>query len=277
MLERLLEPVDINVIVDAPVLSQPPKADVLILRNHHPRWTPAQLERLPDGIRQLEASYILLELKYTESLTEGGMAQIVSYDTLYKAKRGIAPEVVQSFLICSHTPHKKTLDKLGFVATELPGVLENSYPVCRQIRLISLNELAKTSYNAAFKLFAGKLREKRAAYGILNERARFLGDALNVFFGVLYRLWFFFKGEAMLPPITEEELREMESVIGEAWFRSLTVEKRLQGLTPEERMKGLPPEERMKGLSQEEALELLLKIVSPNELNKRLEKDSENR
>ena len=51
LLQLLLSPVDITVLIDPPVMSKSPKMDILILRNNGPVWTPAQRERLPEGIR----------------------------------------------------------------------------------------------------------------------------------------------------------------------------------------------------------------------------------
>ncbi|MBF0226135.1 MAG: hypothetical protein HQK76_11830 [Desulfobacterales bacterium] len=67
MLESLLVPVGIQVFTDFPVMSEPPKADILILRRDNDHWTEEQKQRLPDGIRQSKASHILIEFKYTES------------------------------------------------------------------------------------------------------------------------------------------------------------------------------------------------------------------
>ena len=56
ILEELLTPVGITVHTELPVVSDPPLVDILILRREEKTWTTAQLERLPDGIRDSSAN-----------------------------------------------------------------------------------------------------------------------------------------------------------------------------------------------------------------------------
>ncbi len=68
ILRESLAPVDVIVEQDQRVLSESPRVDVILI---HPRgdiWTDAQRARLPDGIRDVSAQRVLLELKYSESL-----------------------------------------------------------------------------------------------------------------------------------------------------------------------------------------------------------------
>lgn len=67
--ELLLTQVDIIVYTEIQVMSEPPKADILLLQRERKAWTVAQKALLPDGIRDSRARHILLEFKYTESLT----------------------------------------------------------------------------------------------------------------------------------------------------------------------------------------------------------------
>jgi hypothetical protein len=69
LLQYLLPPVGISVHVDLPLMADSPEADILILRREHAQWTPEQFLLLPDGIRQSQASHILVEFKYTDSAT----------------------------------------------------------------------------------------------------------------------------------------------------------------------------------------------------------------
>ncbi|MBF0101794.1 MAG: hypothetical protein HQK77_12895 [Desulfobacterales bacterium] len=74
VLEALLTPLGIQVLTEFPIMSSPPKADIVILRREGKAWSDAQKERLPDGIRQRSASHILIEFKYTESAGTTGFA-----------------------------------------------------------------------------------------------------------------------------------------------------------------------------------------------------------
>ncbi len=65
LLEELLTPVGISVHPEVPVMSEPPKTDILLLtKENKGKWTPEQMARLPDGIREKKADHILLEFKY---------------------------------------------------------------------------------------------------------------------------------------------------------------------------------------------------------------------
>jgi len=61
LLRELFTPLDIAVFPEVPVMSQPPQVDILLFRREQAVWTAEQFERLPDGIRQCNATYILLE------------------------------------------------------------------------------------------------------------------------------------------------------------------------------------------------------------------------
>ena len=67
MLEELLTPLNITVLTDISVMTDPPEADILLIRRDLPKWTDDQLCRLPDGIRDTDANHILVEFKFTES------------------------------------------------------------------------------------------------------------------------------------------------------------------------------------------------------------------
>jgi hypothetical protein len=59
VLEKLLTPVGLSVYTELSLMNRPPRADVLILRRKQARWTVAQLERLPDGVRDSPVSHLL--------------------------------------------------------------------------------------------------------------------------------------------------------------------------------------------------------------------------
>jgi len=65
LLELILSPLGIEVHPDVSVMTAPPEADILLLRRKTGRWTKAQRAHLPDGIRDSQASHILIEFKYS--------------------------------------------------------------------------------------------------------------------------------------------------------------------------------------------------------------------
>jgi len=59
-----LTPVNLEVESGYEVGKGPPKLDVLNIRRTGKCWSKAQLEFLPDGIRQSNSKHVILELKY---------------------------------------------------------------------------------------------------------------------------------------------------------------------------------------------------------------------
>ena len=156
LLKELLSPVDIYVSTEAPLMSESPKVDILLLRRNTPQWTTAQLALLPDGVRETEATDILLEFKYTESLSDDAVQQTLTYDFLYKEHNDKKREEVQSFLLSARKPQNSTLKKLGYKSTNLPGVYRSQFRLIRKVVLVSLNELSNEPHNAFIKCFRGK-------------------------------------------------------------------------------------------------------------------------
>lgn len=67
MLEEWLTPVGITVQTEVPVMTDPPKLDILLLKNHHKTNAKLQRERLASGLRDSKASTLIIEFKYAES------------------------------------------------------------------------------------------------------------------------------------------------------------------------------------------------------------------
>lgn len=61
-------------------MSFPPEADIVIIRRKETTWTSEQKKYLPDGIRDTSAQYVIIELKYTESLNIKVLKQASAYD-----------------------------------------------------------------------------------------------------------------------------------------------------------------------------------------------------
>jgi len=68
-LKVLLEPVGIEVRMEVPVVPAPPVADLILIQRKEigeRGWTQEQRLRLADGLQDLEADQVLVELKITE-------------------------------------------------------------------------------------------------------------------------------------------------------------------------------------------------------------------
>lgn len=245
--ELLLTVVDIIVQTEIQVMSEPPKADILLLRRMRRAWTAAQKARLPDGVRDSKARHILLEFKYTESLTLETVLQAASYDYLYRKAQQLTSADVQTFVLCAKTPRAERLTELGYVKTEQAGVYRSENVYVRTIPLLVLNELADTPHNAFVKCFASRKDAKAAAFTMLDQH-RFdnIPWLLYIFLTGLRHLWSIPEGEEpMKEKVTPERVLEM----GEEWAIAL-----LQKVNPEERVARLSLEERLFGISPQEVL-----------------------
>jgi hypothetical protein len=259
VLEQLLAPVGIMVQTDVPVMSDPPEADILLLRRDTPTWTQEQLARLPDGIRHSQASHILIEFKYTESVNEDAWLQILGYDTFYKRAKHLTATNVQSFLVSAKTPQAETLTEWGYAKTDYPGVYHSTDRIFGRIILLSLNRLADEPHNAVFKCFASRRGEKQKAFTTLSQFCvAFLKDKLERLLAGLHQHWFSHTGEEfMKQSLTPETVMEMGQQWLEAHLARLPVDERLKGLKPQEVVSQYAPQERLAGLSVEEIEEYL--------------------
>ncbi|MBF0295864.1 MAG: hypothetical protein HQL96_11795 [Magnetococcales bacterium] len=62
----------------------PPKADIILMQRQSEGRTEAQRMLLADGLRDLDADRILLEIKITQSLNEAALRQASRYDDWYR-------------------------------------------------------------------------------------------------------------------------------------------------------------------------------------------------
>jgi hypothetical protein len=245
LLEELLSPVGIEVYTDFPLMSEPPEADILLLRRETAQWTTEQLLRLPDGIRHSQASHILIEFKYTESVNEAAILQTLGYDTFYKRIKQLTAADVQTCLVSAKTPHADTLTEWGYVGTEFAGVYRSQERCLRQIMLLLLNELSAEPHNAFIKCFASRRSEKRKAFATLGHSCLdFLTSKLEWFMAGLQKYWFSEIGEEfMKQQVTSEQMMELGKEWIDAYLAKLPVAERLAGLSTKERLVGLKPQE----------------------------------
>ena len=255
LLEELLVPVGIKVFTDFSVMSEPPKTDVLLLRKENRRWTKAQQERLPDGVRDSRAKHILLEFKYTESVSENAFLQALCYDYLYRRTQALKRHEVQTFLVSSKTTRKATLEKYGYFQSDKKGVYQSAFPLLQFVPLISLNELSDELHNAYIKCFASRLKEKKWAFETLMHKgfSKFNIRFQWVIEGLIH-YWFSTKGEAMEIELTPEKVMKMGKKWQELVLSGLKPEEVLSRFSAEDRLIGLKPEERLKGLGLEDRL-----------------------
>ena len=149
LLDAVLSPVGISVETDILVTAEPPRADILLLRRDQPRWNEAQRRRLADGLRDTDASHLLIEFKYSEGLSENAFVQLLSYDYFYRCHRRLSRDDVACFLVSATTPRSDLLTRLGFHPTDRAGVYgRNDHPLLAAMQVILLNELTPAAHNA---------------------------------------------------------------------------------------------------------------------------------
>ncbi len=263
-LEWDLTPVGVPIFPETVVMSQLPRTDVLILQRQEAAWTAEQLERLPDGIRQSTARHILVEFKYTQSISDDAMLQTLAYDLFYRKSKKLTTDEVQTFLVSAIKPQQDTRKAYGYDNMLYPGVYNSQNRYEKRIQLISLNELADEPYNAVFKLFATHRKEKQKAFELLEQSRNVasIPPGLKSLLSGLLTL-----GEQdMNQELTPEQVREIGQIWGKAYLSTVPLKERLAGANPAEVisylklaganpaevMNNFNPEQRLAGLSLEE-------------------------
>ncbi|WP_349646238.1 hypothetical protein [Candidatus Parabeggiatoa sp. HSG14] len=95
-------------------MTEPPEADILLLRRQTAQWTAAQRALLPDGIRDSNSSHILIEFKYTQSFNENALQQALGYDFFFKQAKQLPDNDLQTVILSAKTPRTETLELLGY-------------------------------------------------------------------------------------------------------------------------------------------------------------------
>ncbi|MGK5093333.1 hypothetical protein WDW89_15150 [Deltaproteobacteria bacterium TL4] len=261
ILKEWLTPVNIQVQTEVPLLTDPPKADVLLLRHEEDFWTPAQFERLPDGIRQSQARVILIEFKYSESVNESALAQILGYDNTYLRAQRLKRKNLRSFLISSRSPQPSVLKRLHYHETEYPGVYCSPDSLLQPIQLIDLNLLADQPWNAPIQCFASQKASQEQAFHLLEDPSKDISADLFSVLITLSKLLLNPSGGFMKQQRWEDFTPEVAIELGRKWasmlIKTLPPEEVLEHYKPKERLQGLDAKERLQGLDTKKILETL--------------------
>lgn len=204
------------VIAEVQVTQNPPKVDILLLRRETDTWTAEQIALLPDGIRDCNAGHVLIEFKYTESLTVDAIRQAVSYEYFYRTTNDLTPADVKLFILCAKTPTAERLQDFGYELSPVAGVYTSQQELLNHIPLLALNGLSNEPYNAFVKAFASRPAEKAKALATIRQQPD-LSDELVTYFEVLRTLWSLPEGTTMKEILTPEQVLE----IGREWKRIL--------------------------------------------------------
>ena len=259
LLEIVLTPVDVTVESEIRVMSDPPRADILLLRRSGKQWSDEQRKLLPDGVRDRNAGHHLLECKFSESFNELALQQALGYDYFYRQTQRLKAGELQTYVVSAQTPRKALLNRLGYRG-EQPGVYITSVPILEKVVLLVLNELSDEPHNEFLRLFASRQTvRKQTIDDVLQQPSPSWPDSFwAVFFGLqrIYQL----EDTAVKREMTVEDVMEIGAELRRQAIVSASPEERLAGLAPEERLAGLAPEERLAGLAPEEMAALMEQI-----------------
>ena len=179
---------------------------------------------------------LLIEFKYTESLTVDAIRQAVSYEYFYRTANELAPADVKMFILCAKTPTAERLQDFGYELSLVAGVYTNQQELLNHIPLLILNNLGDEPHNAFVKAFASRPAQKAKALATIRQQTD-LPDELLGYFEVLRALWSLPEGATMNEVLTPERVLE----IGREWKRIL-----LQHATPAELEEMLSPASKQK-------------------------------
>ena len=231
-----LTAVQVFVTTESSILSESPRVDILLLRREGEAWNEAQRARLPDGVRDSAPAHVLVEFKYTESVTEDGILQAAAYDLFYRQVQRLSKEQTLPVLLSAKTPQKSRLARWGFEESQR-GVYRTNIPFVGRVILLALNRLPARSNNAFVKLFASRAQERDAGFASLEKSV--LAESVDMHAYVLgLRQTLNVKGESnMAEVLTPEKVLEYGRKIRQLVFETGTPEERLAGLSAEERRK----------------------------------------
>ena len=247
LMKETLIPLNLEVESNYEIGKGPPKLDVLIIRRKGNRWTDEQLKFLPDGIRQKECKYVILELKYTESINQIAIFQTLGYLGYYSSLKNININDVCTFLISAKTPNKKTLSKLSFVKTTIKGLYAPKDKLLKPLSLITLNDLSEEHYNLWIKLFSSKKKHKLSALQKLLslDLKKMSQELITILFKIIA---FWLKtGEINMQTVQKNVSQEMLNGISEdvveLFFSLINPERIIRRFKPEDVIPQFKPED----------------------------------
>ncbi|MBF0180416.1 MAG: DUF4351 domain-containing protein [Magnetococcales bacterium] len=168
-LKALLEPVGIEVRTEVPLLSFPPKADIILLQRRKGGRTDEQNMLMADGLRDLDVERILAEIKITQSMNEAALNQASLYDVLYRKCENLKKHQLRTVIVSAATAQKPFLKRFAFKSVGPDGVYESKPLWGEPIRVIFLNELENIPRNAPLKFFSSRTEERKKAFAVVDE------------------------------------------------------------------------------------------------------------
>jgi len=131
-------------------------------------WTYGQKQLLPDGIRDFHARVTLMEFKYDEPAVGFNIDERIADRVAFCKAYGYDRLDVLACLVTNHDFPESLLKDIEF-CQEPEGVYKSDHLSLEQIRVIALNDLRDTPWNASLKYFSKHPEERESA--ILNLKA----------------------------------------------------------------------------------------------------------
>ncbi len=230
---------------------------------------------LPDGLENLARHNLLTFKSLRQPLNAWALDELIGHYVNYRKqaspslKKLLPAKEFRLYAVSMRKP--KQLGRGTVLTSIMPGVYEVTWGGC-MIRILVLNEVAKSKRNALWQMFSGVAEKVRYGAEQYNWRKKELSQYINTLFN-------YYKVEGIAMPYTVEDfIREQEEELlakmppekrlkglpSEERLKGLRPEERLKGLPPQQRLKGLPPEARLKGLKRKEILAYLKKLDASN-------------
>jgi hypothetical protein len=184
--EELLTPLNVTVETSLRIMAESPEADVLLIRRNQQRWTEAQRDLLPDGIRDTQADHVLIEFKYSESVNRDAIFQALTYSYLYLKVQKLQPERLHTVIISSKTPSQKFRVDFGYQESDRLGVWHSNCAILDILDILVLNDLSDAPHNLFIKCFASRKKEKKRSLKKLFESSwkQLSTSLLQIFIGM---------------------------------------------------------------------------------------------
>lgn len=254
-----LEPVGVSVFTEVPLLSEAPKADILLLRREGEQWNEAQRRWLADGLRHTNAKHLLVEFKHSQGLTLKSLQQLNAYDYFYRTDSTHKLNDVACFLIIASTPKSNWQSHLKFNATKWPGVYKGTEVLSQRVRILLLNELANTDYNAPIKYFATWHKEQNKALAFLISSGFIcLSEQISQIIMMLRRIYM--SGVTMSNQLTPEMAMEMGRELIDVIIKSTPLDKILAHHQSDEVLSHYKPDEVLSHYNEDQILSYLKKL-----------------
>jgi len=266
MFKEMLTPLGLEVHTEFFVMTDPPRADVVVIRKPLREWTKEQLMFLPDGIRDSRAAHVLIEFKHTESLDRNTFCKSLGYWIFYKLHHKLEDHEVQSFLVSSKTPAVKTLSRYGYTQTRHAGIFESSDEFADLITVISLNDLADVHYNAFVSLFGSKkkakLRALKRLLAMIPDIDALIPARLKIFISRIANFLLKKGGNEM--ELTPEERKDIQDIFNRWIFPNLTLDEVLSKFSDDKVLSRYSQDDLVKRIDPE-YMEAYLKSLKKNQ------------